>query len=71
MIHNKAQKGFPAKQRRFSFNLLYSSNCSLIEVLQCFRTQLNSGTKPAKKLNAEQLEKEDKLREPTEILVFL
>lgn len=67
----KAQKGFPAKQGRFLFNLLYSSNLSITEVLQCFRTQLNNGTKPAKKLKREQLEKEDKFRETTEILVFL
>lgn len=71
VIHNKAQKGLPAKQRRFSFNLFYSSNWSIIEVLQRFRTQLNNDTKPAKKLNTEQLEKEDKFREPTEVLVFL
>lgn len=71
VIHNKAQKGFPAMQGRFSFNLLYCSNLSIIEVLQCFRTQLNNDTKPAKKLNTEQLGKEDKFRETTEILVLL
>lgn len=71
VIYNKAQKGFPAKHGRFSFNLLYSSNLSIIEVLQCFRTQLNNSSKPAKKLNTEQMEEEGKFRETTEILVFL
>lgn len=71
VVHNKAQEGFPAKQGRFSFNLLYCSNLPIIEVLQCSRTQSDNDAKAAKKWNPEQLGKEDKFRETTEILVLL